>query len=183
MFGMFGATLLLSLREIRRHLMRSFLTTLGIIIGVASVITMVTLGNGATASIQQQISSLGSNVFIVFPVPSESGVRRPFDQARTWTRSPSQIAGVVDVAGSVTGAATAFHNGQDWSTKVDGRRERLSCARSRSRSSEGRGFTVRRRNLGQECLPARPQGRTRDFRARAPARWANGCGWTTCPAP
>ena len=42
-------TLLLALREIQRNLMRSFLTTLGIVIGVAAVITMVTLGNGATA--------------------------------------------------------------------------------------------------------------------------------------
>ena len=41
---MFGATLLLALREIRRHLLRSFLTTLGIIIGIAGVVTMVTLG-------------------------------------------------------------------------------------------------------------------------------------------
>ena len=57
---MFGATLLLAFREIRRHLLRSFLTTLGIIIGVAAVITMVTLGNGVTASIQEQISRVSS---------------------------------------------------------------------------------------------------------------------------
>src|SRR6188474_495766 len=65
---MFGTTLLLALREIRRHILRSFLTTLGIIIGVAAVITMVTLGKGVTADIEKQISSLGSNVFFVFPI-------------------------------------------------------------------------------------------------------------------
>ena len=54
--GMFGATFLLALREIRRHLLRSFLTTLGIIIGVAAVITMVTLGRGLTANVQEEIS-------------------------------------------------------------------------------------------------------------------------------
>ncbi len=54
---MFGATLLLAMREIRRHLLRSFLTTLGIIIGVAAVVTMVTLGKGVTASVEEQISS------------------------------------------------------------------------------------------------------------------------------
>src|SRR5690606_37846016 len=64
---MFGATLLLAMRELRRHLMRSFLTTIGIIIGVAAVITMVALGKGVTASIQEQIASLGSNVLIAFP--------------------------------------------------------------------------------------------------------------------
>ena len=58
-------TLLLALREIQRNLMRSFLTTLGIVIGVAAVITMVTLGNGATASVAEQISSLGTNLLMV----------------------------------------------------------------------------------------------------------------------
>ena len=62
---MFGTTLLLALREIRRHLLRSFLTTLGIVIGVAAVVTMVTLGNGATAAVAKSISSLGSNILNV----------------------------------------------------------------------------------------------------------------------
>jgi putative ABC transport system permease protein len=59
--------LLLSLREIRRNLLRSFLTTLGIVIGVSAVITMVTLGNGATLAVKNQIASLGSNLLIVRP--------------------------------------------------------------------------------------------------------------------
>ncbi|GAB5604352.1 hypothetical protein TK5_04310 [Sideroxyarcus sp. TK5] len=60
-------TLLLALREIRRNLMRSFLTVLGIVIGVAAVVTMVTLGNGATQSVSDQISSLGSNLLMLRP--------------------------------------------------------------------------------------------------------------------
>ena len=48
--SMLGPTLVLALREIRRHVLRSFLTVLGIVIGVAAVVTMVTLGNGATAA-------------------------------------------------------------------------------------------------------------------------------------
>ena len=59
--------LLLALRAIRRNLMRSFLTVLGIVIGVGAVITMVTLGNGATKMVSDQISSLGSNLLIVNP--------------------------------------------------------------------------------------------------------------------
>ena len=59
--------LLLSLREIRRNLLRSFLTILGVVIGVAAVITMVTLGHGATAAVAEQISSLGSNLLMVRP--------------------------------------------------------------------------------------------------------------------
>ncbi|MDW7758829.1 MAG: ABC transporter permease, partial [Desulfuromonadales bacterium] len=52
----------LALREIRRNVMRSFLTVLGIVIGVAAVIVMVTLGGGATAQVTDQIASLGSNL-------------------------------------------------------------------------------------------------------------------------
>ncbi len=58
-------TLLLALRSIRRNLMRSFLAILGIVIGVAAVITMVTVGNGATMAVQNQISSLGTNLLMI----------------------------------------------------------------------------------------------------------------------
>ncbi|HRZ24592.1 MAG TPA: ABC transporter permease, partial [Candidatus Contendobacter sp.] len=54
---MFLSSLLLALRAIRRNLMRSFLTILGIVIGVSAVITMVTLGNGATRVVSDQIAS------------------------------------------------------------------------------------------------------------------------------
>ena len=60
-------TLLLALRSIRRNLLRSFLTVLGIVIGVSAVITMVTLGNGATLAVQNQISSLGTNLLQIRP--------------------------------------------------------------------------------------------------------------------
>lgn len=55
---MLGNALLLALRELRRNVMRSFLTMLGIIIGVASVIILVTLGGGATQQVTEQIASL-----------------------------------------------------------------------------------------------------------------------------
>jgi len=59
--------LLLAWRAIRRNLMRSFLTILGIVIGVSAVITMVTLGNGATQSVRDQIAGMGSNLLMVLP--------------------------------------------------------------------------------------------------------------------
>ena len=90
---MLGATFLLALREIRRHILRSILTTLGIIIGVAAVVTMVTLGNGVTASVQDEISSLGASNFIVFPVRTDRGTLRPFDQDDV-DAVQRQIAGV-----------------------------------------------------------------------------------------
>ena len=60
-------TIVLAFREIRRHLLRSFLTVLGIVIGVAAVVTMVTLGHGATAAVKEQISGLGANILQIRP--------------------------------------------------------------------------------------------------------------------
>ncbi len=62
---MWWDTLLLAFREIRRRMLRSFLTVLGVVIGVAAVIIMVTVGRGATAKITSDISSLGSNLLVV----------------------------------------------------------------------------------------------------------------------
>jgi putative ABC transport system permease protein len=151
MFGMFGATLLLSFREIRRHLLRSFLTTLGIIIGVAAVITMVTLGNGVTASVKEEISSLGSNVFIVFPTGGDRGAPRPFDRADV-EAVRNQIAGVVEAAGSVSAPATAFYNGQDWETNVEGVENAFLRAQSIG-IAQGRPFTREEESGGRNvCL-------------------------------
>lgn len=136
---MLGATFLLALREIRRHLLRSFLTTLGIIIGVAAVITMVTLGRGLTANVQEDIAGLGSNVFIVFP--SRVGDRQPapFDDADI-AAVQKQIPGVTNAAGSAQISTTAFHNGQDWSTSVQGGDTDFFTAQSID-VIDGRGFT------------------------------------------
>ena len=56
---------LLALREIRRNVLRSVLTILGIVIGVAAVIVMVTLGDGATRQVTTQIESLGTNLLMI----------------------------------------------------------------------------------------------------------------------
>ena len=63
---MFWNAMLLALREIRRNVLRSSLTILGIVIGVAAVITMVTIGQGATAQVQADIQKLGTNLLQVF---------------------------------------------------------------------------------------------------------------------
>ena len=60
-------TFILALRGIRRNVMRSVLTILGIIIGVAAVITLVTIGNGTTAQVTQQIAAMGTNVLLINP--------------------------------------------------------------------------------------------------------------------
>lgn len=143
---MLGTTLLLAMREIRRHLMRSFLTTLGIIIGVAAVITMVTLGRGVTADIEEQISSLGSNVFFVFPIQGERGQFRPFDEGDV-EAVREQIAGVKSVAGQVQSNVVAIHNGQDWDSKVEGVSGEFMDARG-IEMDEGRRFTQAEEQAG-----------------------------------
>ena len=65
--------LLDALRALRANVMRSVLTTLGIIIGVAAVIIMVSVGTGAEARVAKLIQSLGSNLIIVGPGTSTSG--------------------------------------------------------------------------------------------------------------
>ncbi len=148
---MLGATFLLALREIRRHLMRSILTTLGIIIGVAAVVTMVTLGNGVTASVQEEISSLGSSNFIVFPVRSDRGVIRPFE-LEDIEAAEQQIAGVEVAAGTVRANATAVYNGQDWDTRVTGADSNFLDAQA-IEVVEGRRFTAPEETAGQNvCL-------------------------------
>jgi putative ABC transport system permease protein len=62
-----------AIRSLAKNKMRTFLTMLGIIIGVASVITMLAIGQGSRSSIQSQISSLGTNVMMIFPQASSSG--------------------------------------------------------------------------------------------------------------
>ncbi len=121
---MFWNTLLLALREIRRNLLRSFLTMLGIVIGVAAVITMVTLGNAATRAVSDQISSLGSNLLMVRPgqrmgPPSLGSGSAPFKAADAEAIA-AQVGGVRAVAPSVTRSASLVQAGRNWSSVVTG---------------------------------------------------------------
>ena len=70
---MFWNAMLLALREIRRNVLRSSLTILGIVIGVAAVISMVTIGAGATAKVTADLSRLGTNLLLVRPGQSYGG--------------------------------------------------------------------------------------------------------------
>ena len=73
---LFRMTLMTALRALRRNKLRSALTMLGIIIGVAAVITMVSIGEGAAAAVQAEIRSLGKNLLVVVPgATTSSGVR------------------------------------------------------------------------------------------------------------
>ncbi|MCG2583977.1 ABC transporter permease [Massilia sp. TS11] len=120
---MFWNTVLLALRSIRRNVLRSFLTMLGIVIGVAAVITMVTLGNGATQAVHDQISSLGSNLLMVRPGQRQFGGGGPgapaFKEADVQAIA-SQIGGVRKVAPEARAGIIAIANGRNWSTSAIG---------------------------------------------------------------
>jgi putative ABC transport system permease protein len=116
-------TILLALREIRRNVMRSFLTVLGIVIGVGAVITMVTIGGGATLQVQQQIASMGSNMLMVSPGkrlgPGQSSGNVPFKEAdvEAIMREVSSIAAVAPVSSR---SVQAILGNQNWTTQVTG---------------------------------------------------------------
>jgi putative ABC transport system permease protein len=149
---MFGTTLILAFREIQRHLLRSFLTTLGIVIGVAAVITMVTLGNGATAAVKQQISSLGSNILSVRPGqrmgPGSDGESPPPLKDEDIDAIRDQIAGVRAVAGQAQTTAVAVRNAQNWSTTINGTTNDYLDAQTWL-LSEGRRFTDAEEQAGK----------------------------------
>ena len=83
-------TFRIALRALARNKLRSFLTMLGIIIGVGAVIAMVAIGEGAKATIRSQIASLGTNVLIVLPgTTTQGGVRVGFGSVNTLTDGDS----------------------------------------------------------------------------------------------
>jgi len=115
-------TLLLSLRAIRRNLMRSFLTVLGIVIGVAAVVVMVTLGNGATRSVSDQISSMGSNLLMVMPGQrfGPGSDAAPSFKSADIDAIKSQISSAEWVAPVAGKSVTAIYQSRNWPTMVSG---------------------------------------------------------------
>ena len=121
---MFGTTFILAIRSISRHKLRSFLTTLGIIIGVAAVVTMVTLGKATTVAVQQQISALGTNVLQIRPGQGfgrgGGGPRPPDFKPEDVDAIRAQIDGVTAVAPQTSTSVTVVYNGANWSTTLQG---------------------------------------------------------------
>jgi putative ABC transport system permease protein len=113
----------MALREIQRNAMRSVLTTLGIVIGVASVIAMVTLGRGATAKITADIASMGTHLLIVAPgadrrsPTAQSAAAFRMEDARAIER---EVPTVDAVAASASRTQLVVYGNRNWSTTVTG---------------------------------------------------------------
>jgi putative ABC transport system permease protein len=121
--AMFGNTLLMALREVRRNKLRSALTTLGIVIGVAAVIALVTLGEGATARVTSDIANMGVNMLTVMPGAQRRGPTNlsaaplTMEDARAIER---EIRAVAAVAPTVSRSVLTVYANKNWNTVATG---------------------------------------------------------------
>jgi putative ABC transport system permease protein len=126
MLSFFLMTLQQALRVMGRNRLRSGLTMLGIIIGVGAVVAMVSLGQGASASIQAQIASIGTNVLIVIPgATSVSGIRGGLGGMSTLTVEDAKdirqkVDSVVSMSYAVRDVLQVVHENKNWRTPVVG---------------------------------------------------------------
>ena len=121
-----AATLRIALNALRVNKLRSMLTMLGIIIGVAAVITMIAVGAGAQARVQEQIKSLGSNLMIIVPgSTTSSGVRQGAGASQNLTEDDAaalvrEIPEIQVAAPSSRGTRQIVAGGNNWSASVYG---------------------------------------------------------------
>ena len=122
----FLQTLKIALRALRTNKMRSFLTMLGIIIGIAAVIAMMAVGSGASYVISQQIASIGSNIILVIPGSTTSGgMRSGSGGAQTLTSDDvkaimTDCPSVEMAAPTVRTSGLVVYGNMNWSTIIMG---------------------------------------------------------------
>ena len=112
----------IALKEIRRNLVRGILTVLGVVIGVAAVIIMVSLGQGATEAVTSQVESLGSNLVMAIPGRGmgPGGGAAPGFRLADATAVAEAVSGVEAVAPLRMVGVNAVYLQEDWSTQVVG---------------------------------------------------------------
>ncbi|MCC6666222.1 MAG: ABC transporter permease [Polyangiaceae bacterium] len=148
---MIHLTLVMALRQIRRNTLRSFLTMLGIVIGVGAVIALVTIGEGATAKVTADIGKLGDNLLIVQP----GGFRRSsgFQSANAFTKDDvdairRDVPGAEKTAPTAGKQALAVWGNRNWRTSVTGTTAEYLEIRTYT-VAEGRTFTEGESSAGQ----------------------------------
>ena len=143
---MFAESVKMAIDGMITNKMRTFLTLLGIIIGVAAVIAMISLGMGVKAQIKENISSLGSNLLIISPggrtssgarLASGTGVRLTYDDAKAIEKN---VNGIEYVAPSVSSSYQLVVGNQNWTANVEGTTPNIIDIRS-FKIEEGRMFT------------------------------------------
>jgi putative ABC transport system permease protein len=142
-----------ALVALRLNLLRSVLTTLGIIIGVASVIVMSAIGSGASKQIEGQIASLGTNQLTIFPGSANVGGRQGgFGSAPPLTEKDLRavrdgVPGVLAASGELNGNASVVVGNANWTTQVQGVGPEIEQVREWS-VVEGRFFDAREAGSG-----------------------------------
>ena len=122
----FTNTLRVALRALSRNTMRSMLTALGMIIGVAAVITMVSIGNGAKVQVEAQVASLGQNLITVMPGSfSSGGMRGGFGSSISLTPEDAEaitneVQNIDGLSPEVRDRNQVLANGLNWNTNVNG---------------------------------------------------------------
>ncbi|GAB4574162.1 MAG: ABC transporter permease [Rhodothalassiaceae bacterium] len=121
-----AASLMIALDALRANALRSLLTMLGIIIGVASVIVMVSVSSGASHEVERQIDSLGSNMLFVAPGSSRFGGRSagggtsaPFSE-RDMVALRERVPDIAAISGIVSTGAPVINGNVNWTTQIDG---------------------------------------------------------------
>ncbi len=112
--------LLIAIREIRRNLMRSFLTVIGIVIGVAAVVTMVTLGRGATETVKSQISKMGNNLLVIRPGQGWRGDGAPMFSLADVEAVRDQVPGIASVAPLISNNAQMVYQEESRTYDIQG---------------------------------------------------------------
>jgi putative ABC transport system permease protein len=119
-------SLAVALAALRTNLLRSALTTLGIIIGVGSVIVMVAVGSGARSEIDRQINSLGTNMLVVFPGSSRvlgraggAGTRLPLTESDLQAVR-NKVTDVTAISGYLQGSSPVVFGNANWITSIGG---------------------------------------------------------------
>jgi hypothetical protein len=193
----------IALTALRTNLMRSILTTVGVMIGVFAVTLAVAVGSGAQVSVMDSINALGSNMALVFPEPEAEGGRTSFERGRLTLRDARaierSIPGVSAVAPQLRAGVQLVTAGRRASTTAIGatagfgpvagigaesgplhhRRGRaLGRARGRARA-DGGGQIVRHVRSGRRGVSHRPGAVHRDRRARIQGARASATTMTT----
>jgi len=132
---LFGNHFRQSLRAIMAHKMRSSLSMLGILIGVAAVIAMMALGQGATDAIRQRLASLGSNMLSIRSASrSQGSVRLQSGSVSRLTikdaAAVEKLPGVLRVSPRSSGRAQLVYGGKNWNTSVEGQGENYAVMRA-----------------------------------------------------
>jgi putative ABC transport system permease protein len=146
-----------AINALRLNMMRSALTALGIIIGVASVIVMAAIGNGASMALEKQMSTMGTRVINLFPGAARVGGRNTgFGGAAPFSEKDLRalrdgVPGIAAISGQLNGNVSVVYGAANWSSSVNGVHAAYQDVRPWPLKS-GRFFTADEVNSGAKVV-------------------------------